>query len=94
MSLRDRVLHVAYVLLSVLVTLRNAIINFTYSVSDVWHSQVAPHFRSLTLFRKASRNGTRRRGSTPRQPTVLGAILVLPHKGDQDDQALCRLLTW
>ena len=93
MPLRDRLLAIGYAILSFLVALRAAWLGLRQRASDVAYATFETLPRLRGALHRVSRAGAPR-GSPPRRPTVLGAVLVRPHQGAQDDQALSRLFTW
>ena len=91
--------RVAYAFLSLAVYFRECWLRFKTTLQETWSSLLtsSPRIESL-LHRCASifraRRERRQRGTVPRSPAILGAVVVQSTFGQQDDQALCRLLAW
>jgi hypothetical protein len=95
----DAAKRLAYVILSAAVYFRECWLRFKNALQETWNSFTtsSPRIdrllgRCVSSFR--ARTARRQRGTVPRSPKILGAVVVQPHFGQQDDQALCRLLAW
>jgi len=91
--------RLAYVILSATVYLKECWLRFKSTLWETWHSCITASPRiEAALSRCASsfraRTARRQRGTAPRSPTTLAAVVVQSTFGQQDDQALCRLLAW
>jgi hypothetical protein len=91
--------RVAYAFLSVAVVFRECWLRFKTTLHETWHAFVTSSPRVEAVLRRClstfrDRRPRRQRGTVPRSPTILGAVVIQSSFGQQDDQALCRLLAW
>ena len=85
--------RIGYIFLIIIISCRNLWLSIGQKSKDIWHACIDSCSSFHSMFRRIARVGTQR-GTSPKQPTTLAAILLYPHRGDQDDQAICRLLVW
>lgn len=89
--------RVGYAFLSATVVLREAWLQWKQGLQDTWRSFIASTARiqPFTAWFSSGRHVRRAgRGSTPKTPTVLGAVVIESRFGIQEDQALARLVAW
>ena len=92
--------RIAYAFLSLAVFIREYWLRCKQTLQETWNSWIASSPRVQSVLRRCTssfrdRSARRRqRGTVPKSPTVLGVVVVQPSFGQQDDQALCRLLAW
>jgi len=88
--------RVAYVILSVAVSLKECWLRFKDTLLETWHACIisSPRIEAVLSRCASSFRARRQRGTVPRSPTTLAAVVVQSTFGQQDDQALCRLLAW
>jgi len=101
MPLKHRLLvfwhNFTYALTAFFVTLCNRLRHFKSSSLFAWFDGLLSKVKRIAQYRSRGKHrsdSAQTKGKQPKEPKVLGCVLVQKSFASQDVQAICRLLEW